>query len=100
MIRRPPRSTLFPYTTLFRSGRIMDVAQRNGLIAHRWYGSDGEFMAVDEWPDQQSFQAFMDQAQEEDWKSTRLNFSHANRSYAVFCLKKKIQCIQYNRILF
>jgi hypothetical protein len=44
-------------------GRIMDVAQRNGLIAHRWYGSDGEFMAVDEWPDQQSFQAFMEQAQ-------------------------------------
>lgn len=35
-------------------GRIMDVAKRNGLIAHRWYGSDGEFMAVDEWPDQES----------------------------------------------
>jgi hypothetical protein len=44
-------------------GRIMDVAKRNGLIAHRWYGSDGEFMAVDECPDQQSFQAFMEQAQ-------------------------------------
>src|ERR671914_492787 len=44
-------------------GRIMDVAKRNGLIAHRWYGSDGEFMAVDEWPDQESFQAFMEQAQ-------------------------------------
>ena len=40
-------------------GRIMDVAKRNGLIAHRWYGSDGEFMAVDEWTDEQSFQAFM-----------------------------------------
>ena len=37
--------------------------KRNGLIAHRWYGSDGEFMAVDEWPDQESFQAFMEQAQ-------------------------------------
>jgi hypothetical protein len=35
-------------------GRIMDVAKRNGLMAHRWYGSDGEFMAVDEWPDQES----------------------------------------------
>ena len=44
-------------------GRIMDVAKRNGLIAHRWYGSDGECMAVDEWPDQESFQAFMEQAQ-------------------------------------
>jgi hypothetical protein len=44
-------------------GRIMDVAKRKGLIAHRWYGSDGEFMAVDEWPDQESFQAFMEQAQ-------------------------------------
>src|SRR5215211_2334775 len=44
-------------------GRIMDVAKGNGLIAHRWYGSGGEFMAVDEWPDQESFQAFMEQAQ-------------------------------------
>jgi hypothetical protein len=44
-------------------GRIMDVAKRNGLIAHRWYGSDGEFMAVDEWPDEESFQSFMEQAQ-------------------------------------
>src|SRR5918994_6210328 len=44
-------------------GRIMDVAKSNGLIAHRWYGSDGEFMAVDEWPDQESFKAFMEQAQ-------------------------------------
>jgi hypothetical protein len=44
-------------------GRIMEVAKRNGLIAHRWYGSDGEFMAIDEWPDQESFQAFMEQAQ-------------------------------------
>jgi heme-degrading monooxygenase HmoA len=44
-------------------GRIMDVAKRNGLIAHRWYGSDGEYMAVDEWPDEESFQAFMEQAQ-------------------------------------
>jgi len=44
-------------------GRIMDAARTNGLIAHRWYGSDGEIMAVDEWPDPESFQAFMEQAQ-------------------------------------
>lgn len=46
-----------------RIGRIMDVAKRRGLIAHRWYGADGEFMAVDEWPDAESFQAFFDEAQ-------------------------------------
>jgi len=39
-------------------GRIMEVAKRHGLIAHRWYGADGEYMAVDEWPDGESFQAF------------------------------------------
>ena len=44
-------------------GRIMDVAKRHGLIAHRWYGADGEFMAVDEWPDAESFRAFFDEAQ-------------------------------------
>ena len=44
-------------------GRIMDVAKRHGLIAHRWYGGDGEFMAVDEWPDAESFQKFFDEAQ-------------------------------------
>jgi hypothetical protein len=43
--------------------RIMDAAKRNGLIAHRWYGGDGEYMAVDEWPDAQSFQTFFEEAQ-------------------------------------
>jgi hypothetical protein len=43
--------------------RIMAVAKRHGLIAHRWYGGEGEFMAVDEWPDAESFQAFFDEAQ-------------------------------------
>ena len=46
-------------------GRIMDVAKRHGLIAHRWYGQDGEFMAIDEWPDAESFQSFFDEAQSE-----------------------------------
>src|SRR5438445_5831486 len=68
MIRRPPRSTLFPYTTLFRS-RIEEQF-RNARVA-----SNGK-------PRSQA-------ACERDRKSTRLNSSHANISYAVFCLKKK-----------
>src|SRR3712207_8336977 len=74
MIRRPPRSTLFPYTTLFRSRveyeadffilRPAEPARGNGKIIY-------------------------DVTNRGDWKSTRLNSSHANISYAVFCLKKK-----------
>src|SRR5688572_29553821 len=45
-----------------RIGRILEIAKSNGLIAHRWYASDGEFMAVDEWPDTASFQAFFEAA--------------------------------------
>src|SRR3712207_7544164 len=86
MIRRPPRSTLFPYTTLFRS---LATGEATLLTPHeedaRFYGArvtpdggsvylatdrDGDFMRLDR-------------------KSTRLNSSHANISYAVFCLKKK-----------
>src|SRR2546429_2471090 len=68
MIRRPPRSTLFPYTTLFRSHL------RGGqLCAAECVNSPGEFMA----------------ARKADRKSTRLNSSHGYISYAVFCLKKK-----------
>lgn len=54
-----------------RIGRIMDVAKRRGLIAHRWYGADGEFMAVDEWPDAESFQGFFDEAQPDIGASCR-----------------------------
>src|SRR5256885_13214826 len=70
MIRRPPRSTLFPYTTLFRSPARAPVAVRAAV--HR-AGLGG-----DRHP-----------AQREDRKSTRLNSSHLVISYAVFCLKKK-----------
>src|SRR3712207_6947007 len=97
MIRRPPRSTLFPYTTLFRSHRL-PFGVRGGLRAPeaarfldrqvRWpalEGGDGaranlvhEPPEVRERPDDRA-----------DRKSTRLNSSHANISYAVFCLKKK-----------
>src|SRR3712207_7619567 len=86
MIRRPPRSTLFPYTTLFRSA--LAHAQTGAVDAVvAYYATLGpetaavlpcpvmlHFAEVDEW---------------EDRKSTRLNSSHANISYAVFCLKKK-----------
>src|SRR3712207_7366814 len=95
MIRRPPRSTLFPYTTLFRSsshpvvetGRLFQFAERfparflsflspgvlrfavfSNFVKHRLRRADTVFL---------------------DRKSTRLNSSHANISYAVFCLKKK-----------
>src|SRR3712207_7136359 len=95
MIRRPPRSTLFPYTTLFRSGlaawmldhdatsmalisRVFVDGAQEGLtrddvldnITHYWLTNTGVSSARDR-------------------KSTRLNSSHANISYAVFCLKKK-----------
>src|SRR3712207_7609551 len=93
MIRRPPRSTLFPYTTLFRSvhgvAQVL-VADAHDLLsysvrdrkqtpgpdaAHRGQREDGRSLHLD--------------GEHPDRKSTRLNSSHANISYAVFCLKKK-----------
>src|SRR3712207_8565884 len=92
MIRRPPRSTLFPYTTLFRSsdpviGHVMDGANGpNGMPPQERLNNAGMIVL----PDGQSplMQAYLYYALE-DRKSTRLNSSHANISYAVFCLKKK-----------
>src|SRR3712207_7120476 len=82
MIRRPPRSTLFPYTTLFRSRRHMVE------ISWSLAGNTAGFGQV---ADGRPFWTgnFDGQGGEEDRKSTRLNSSHANISYAVFCLKKK-----------
>src|SRR3712207_9328642 len=86
MIRRPPRSTLFPYTTLFRSSRFDAVAADDPptLIPSLQPNTD--------WRDPASYR----HQQQCEWhsnnvdrKSTRLNSSHANISYAVFCLKKK-----------
>src|SRR3712207_7726933 len=84
MIRRPPRSTLFPYTTLFRSGRARQTPLRGrGLQIHA-HVREGE-------PARPSLLDRQDRrGAREDRKSIRLNFSHANISYAVFCLKKKI----------
>src|SRR2546430_9745742 len=69
MIRRPPRSTLFPYTTLFRS-----LEREGDRLQLGWCGRDGHASSGDE---------------DRDRKSTRLNSSHSQISYAVFCLKKK-----------
>src|SRR5438876_2967881 len=77
MIRRPPRSTLFPYTTLFRSN------------------SDGHFVFINVKPGQYVLGAESSGFKStRDRKSTRLNSSHPSISYAVFCLKKKKKTIQ------
>src|SRR3712207_7045873 len=87
MIRRPPRSTLFPYTTLFRSLRPAGgrddmgaelLAQQHAARADAARGAEDQHVV-----------ALLDRPV--DRKSTRLNSSHANISYAVFCLKKKHQ---------
>src|SRR2546426_7602941 len=75
MIRRPPRSTLFPYTTLFRSDIVSPLAGLNHSTANFRESGMAERSIVNEPP--------------EDRKSTRLNSSHLVISYAVFCLKKK-----------
>src|SRR3712207_7225457 len=87
MIRRPPRSTLFPYTTLFRSQSIRDdlgTFARLGCIT-------GEVADVNRVVDESFVQHAVSVLgpYQPDRKSTRLNSSHANISYAVFCLKKK-----------
>src|SRR3712207_9093192 len=90
MIRRPPRSTLFPYTTLFRSDRLRTGGGARLVYPLRTLGAirtrtTGRLMTV---PLPIGLR---------DRKSTRLNSSHANISYAVFCLKKKKQTQEYQR---
>src|SRR3712207_7114474 len=101
MIRRPPRSTLFPYTTLFRSGDACDTDDDNDGIPDAsddcptepgTAGNNGCAIDVINFATRTTIRyapradAFKGQV---DRKSTRLNSSHANISYAVFCLKKK-----------
>src|SRR5258705_9204625 len=89
MIRRPPRSTLFPYTTLFRSfgragGELIGIAVS---IARAKTGRDVvAYCGYHGWS--------------EDRKSTRLNSSHLGISYAVFCLKKKVSFVYHGLIAF
>src|SRR3712207_8478098 len=100
MIRRPPRSTLFPYTTLFRSAKLGPETEQllvapvalallhrrlcptQGAVAPFAQASNGDVELTGHCLQQLA-------AQQADRKSTRLNSSHANISYAVFCLKKK-----------
>src|SRR5687768_17882536 len=84
MIRRPPRSTLFPYTTLFRSDLVVHVGVEGGGVLE-------EIGATGSLPDPRSAPAHrrLGEGQSRDRKSTRLNSSHGYISYAVFCLKKK-----------
>src|SRR3712207_7166148 len=85
MIRRPPRSTLFPYTTLFRSAALLDLQPQrvgealHGVLARR-------VVPLQRIAGVREDAAHVDQ-RAADRKSTRLNSSHANISYAVFCLK-------------
>src|SRR3712207_8469731 len=89
MIRRPPRSTLFPYTTLFRSqtvGLSYTTASKNAFLTGTYVVLTPFFAWIftKKMPRKQVYlSCFLDR------KSTRLNSSHANISYAVFCLKKK-----------
>src|SRR5689334_24521909 len=84
MIRRPPRSTLFPYTTLFRSDGGGDVAGFVDGERHRDLDLDVAGVV-----DVDGGHGLLDGAGDGDRKSTRLNSSHSSISYAVFCLKKK-----------
>src|SRR3712207_8679841 len=93
MIQQPPKSTLFPYTTLFRSERHarctgaddevigLDLARHLPTSPPRSLRVDGAALGLER---------SQLEAQQRDRKSTRLNSSHANISYAVFCLKKKL----------
>src|SRR3712207_8083227 len=99
MIRRPPRSTLFPYTTLFRSSLsrllerpVLAVERDVELYAPTVIGpaiAQEEHVTVVDHDLAQELQGSDLLSHEVDRKSTRLNSSHANISYAVFCLKKK-----------
>src|SRR3712207_8783068 len=86
MIRRPPRSTLFPYTTLFRSYLLgPDTAWDRGNWEATWLRNEPPGSA---YRPRDEARARLEKART-DRKSTRLNSSHANISYAVFCLQKK-----------
>src|SRR3712207_7459505 len=94
MIRRPPRSTLFPYTTLFRSGADYELTVEARAIYEEYNRQSASALleSSEEWDvvlvhDPQP--ALLRHFSGGDRKSTRLNSSHANISYAVFCLKKK-----------
>src|SRR5438309_7132223 len=92
LIRRPPRSTLFPYTTLFRSWELLFADERGEEILSRLTANvpENALSFVMARPAQEFFPNISSEAAKDlDRKSTRLNSSHSSISYAVFCLKKK-----------
>src|SRR2546430_3602648 len=100
MIRRPPRSTLFPYTTLFRSPpKLFDTLL--ALVEESGHVVEKTALMQTVWPDtfveESNLSSNVSQLRKalgEDRKSTRLNSSHSQISYAVFCLKKKKQNVE------
>src|SRR3712207_7048968 len=102
MIRRPPRSTLFPYTTLFRSAapalrRVRPAADVPVVTVTRLELTTPDALRPARAPagEDVRVERVADPRLNEDRKSTRLNSSHANISYAVFCLKKKKQLVAW-----
>src|SRR3712207_7145244 len=97
MIRRPPRSTLFPYTTLFRSNQLPGATYNSRLQKHQlgffffnnWISINNDPFYHLYWLFDSECCNYTNYDNPQDRKSTRLNSSHANISYAVFCLKKK-----------
>src|SRR3712207_8493931 len=93
MIRRPPRSTLFPYTTLFRSPRLRELRTKSGVTLTQLAETTGISVStlsrLESGQRRPTLELLLPLARAQDRKSTRLNSSHANISYAVFCLKKK-----------
>src|SRR3712207_7876094 len=92
MIRRPPRSTLFPYTTLFRSAGLAWATEHDPVLAARIAAPVWRFWQMRGYlrEGRAALESVRARLPAEDRKSTRLNSSHANISYAVFCLKQKI----------
>src|SRR3712207_7721439 len=96
MIRRPPRSTLLPYTTLFRSALQLELLAELQILPSELDNLDDSKFGVIEREGKRlyryrakDYRIYFEKRDEGDRKSTRLNSSHANITYAVFCLKKK-----------
>src|SRR3712207_7370858 len=100
MIRRPPRSTLFPYTTLFRSVYLPLKTSDLFVIEYRkWLDKFGYSLPFYQGYSTSKGVDKIQECNQKDRKSTRLNSSHANISYAVFCLKKKKNNYVHSRTL-
>src|SRR3712207_8694881 len=100
MIRRPPRSTLFPYTTLFRSIAEPSIPESFKVLLKEMQSLALDVNVVSEEGQRAEMgdedDDLLRAAEEQDRKSTRLNSSHANISYAVFCLKKNKSTLYKN----